>query len=65
MYAKFLEDEYGIHIEAIRIIPVRVDYPVPEGKDNDGKEIENPEAVYRDSDLGNHQLEYKTPGASD
>lgn len=65
MYAKFLEDEYGIHIEAIRIIPVRVDYPVPEGIDNNGKEINNPEAVYRDSDLGNHQLEYKKPGASD
>lgn len=65
MYAKFLEEEYGIKIKGINIIPVKVKYPIPSGENNDGKPIMNAEKTYRRSRPGSNQLESKDVMADD
>ena len=34
MYAKFLEDEYGLKVKSINIIPIQAEYPTPRTQDD-------------------------------
>lgn len=65
MYAKFLEDEYGIKVKSINIIPIKADYPTPSGRDNEGNSIRGAEKTYKQSRPGSNQLEVKDPSADD
>ena len=65
MYAKFLEDEYGLKVASINIIPIKADYPIPSGVDNDGNAIRGAQKTYRQSRPGSNQLEIKDPTADD
>lgn len=65
MYAKFLEEEYGLKVKSINIIPIKADYPTPSGRDNEGNSIRNAEKTYRQSRPGSNQLEVKDPTADD
>lgn len=65
MYAKFLEDEYGLKVKSINIIPVKVDYPTPSGKDNDGNSIKGAQKTYKKSSNASNQLLVKDVIADD
>lgn len=65
MYAKFLENEYGVKVASINIIPIKVDYPTPSGMDNDGHPIKGAQKTYRQQRVGSNQLEYKDITADD
>ena len=65
MYAKFLEDEYGLKVKSINIIPIKADYPTPSGRDNNGENIRGAQKTYRQSRPGSNQLEVKDPSADD
>ena len=65
MYAKFLEDEYGLKVASINIIPIKADYPTPSGKDNEGNAIKGAQKTYRQSRPESNQLEVKDPTADD
>lgn len=65
MYAKLLEQEFGINIDTINIIPIKADYPTPSGMDNDGHPIQGAQATYRSIREGSNQLEYKPVNADD
>ena len=45
MYAKFLEDEYGLKVASINIIPIKAEYPAPTAQDS-----------YQESRPGSNQL---------
>lgn len=45
MYAKFLEEEYGLKVKSINIIPIKVEYPSP-----------RTQADYKESRPGSNQL---------
>lgn len=36
LYKKFLEEEYGIQIKGLNIIPIKVSYPTPKGESSNG-----------------------------
>jgi len=65
MYAKFLEDEYGLKVKSINIIPIKVDYPTPSGRDNEGNAIQGAQKTYKQARPGSNQLEVKEPTADD
>ena len=65
MYAKFLEEEYGLKVASINIIPIKADYPTPSGRDNEGNAIKGAQKTYRQSRPGSNQLEVKDPTADD
>ena len=65
MYAKFLEEEYGLKVKSINIIPIRAEYPVPSGVDNDGHVIQGAQKTYREARPGSNQLEVKDVTADD
>lgn len=65
MYAKLLEQEFGIKIDSINIIPIKADYPTPSGMDNDGHPVQGAQATYRSIREGSNQLEYKPVNADD
>ena len=65
MYAKFLEDEYGLKVKSNNIIPIKADYPTPSGRDNEGNSIRGVQKTYRQSRPGSNQLEVKNPSADD
>jgi len=58
MYAKFLEDEYGLKVASINIIPIQASYPAPDG-------IDGGRAVYKESRPGGNQLLVKDKDAND
>jgi hypothetical protein len=51
MYAKFLEDEYGLKVKSINILPIQSSYPAPTQK------------AYRQSRPGGNQLEITEAGS--
>ena len=51
MYAKFLEDEYGLKVKSINILPIQSSYPAPTQK------------AYRQSRPGSNQLEMAEIGS--
>ena len=65
MYAKFLEDEYGLKVKSINIISVKVNYPTPSGRDNEGNVIRGAQKTYRQTRPGSNQLEVKDITADD
>ena len=48
MYAKFLEDEYGLKVKSINIIPIQAEYPAPRTQDD-----------YKEDRSGSNQLLHK------
>ena len=65
MYAKFLEDEYGLKVKSINIIPVKANYPTPSGRDNNGNIITNAQKSYKESRPNSNQLLVKDVTADD
>ena len=65
MYAQFLEDEYGLEVKSVNIIPIKADYPTPNGVQNNGEPIKNPRKDYREQRPGSNQLEVKDLTADD
>lgn len=65
MYAKFIEDEFGLHVASINIIPIKIDYPTPSGIDNAGHPIKGVQKTFREQRVGSNQLEYKDITADD
>lgn len=65
MYAKFLEDEYGLKVKSINIIPVKAEYPTPSGIDNEGNAIKGAQKTYREQRPNSNQLEIKDITADD
>jgi hypothetical protein len=49
MYAKFLEDKYGIKVSGIYVIPVKVNYDTPIGEDGEGNQIRNGKVYYENN----------------
>jgi hypothetical protein len=64
MYAQFLEDEYGLPVKSINIIPIQSSYPTPSGTSN-GETIKGAQKTYRETRPGSNQLEVKNIGEDD
>lgn len=60
MYAKLLEEEYGVKVKSINILPVHVEYPAPKG----AKFFSGKSAEYQ-KDSNSNQLRIKEKGESE
>lgn len=59
MYARFLEEEYGLRVKSINILPCYVHYDTPSGVDNSNNPIGHPEKDYKEERQGTNQLLYR------
>ncbi len=53
LYAKFLEEKYGINVKSINIIPIKVEYDTPIGEESGGKKGT---AEYKADEFKDNQL---------
>ena len=60
MYAKLLEEEYGLKVASINILPVHADYPAPKN----GSKFNKSGAEYKKNNTNSNQLSIKEKGES-
>jgi len=56
MYAKFLEDEYGLQVASINIIPIQVEYPNPKTNEDYVQQRPNSNQLLRKNVTGEYEV---------